>query len=69
VCGAILRHLREITTPEAPLTKLKAQERCLSEVPNAYPGAFKRAWAELETSCKRGRQARSESVLTDRETS
>ena len=55
VCGAILRHLREITTLEAPLTKLEAQRRCLVEVPNAYPEAFKRAWAALEPSCKRGR--------------
>jgi hypothetical protein len=31
-------------TPEAPLTKLEAQRRCLAEVPNAYPGAFKKAW-------------------------
>jgi hypothetical protein len=52
---AILRHLREITTPEAPITKLEAQQRCLAEVRNAYPEAFKKAWAELETSCKRGR--------------
>jgi hypothetical protein len=55
VCVAIVHHLREITTPEAPLTKLEAQQRCLAEVPNAYPEAFKKAWAELETSCKRGR--------------
>jgi hypothetical protein len=52
---AILRHLREIMTPEAPLTKREAQRRCLVEVANAYPGAFKRAWTELEPSCKRGR--------------
>jgi len=52
---AILRHLREIMTPEAPLTKLEAQRRCLVEIANAYPGAFKRAWTELEPSCKRGR--------------
>jgi hypothetical protein len=55
VSGAVLRHLREIMTPEAPLTKLEAQRRCLAEVPNAYPGAFKKAWVELETSYKRGR--------------
>jgi hypothetical protein len=55
VCKAILGHLRKITTPEAPLTKLDAQQRCLLEVPNAYSEAFKRAWAELEPSCKRGR--------------
>jgi hypothetical protein len=52
---AILRHLREIMTPEAPLTKLEAQERCLAEVPHAYPEGFRKAWAELEPSCKRGR--------------
>ena len=55
VSGAILRHLRGITTPEAPLTKLEAQRRCLAEVPNAYPAAFGKAWAELDPSCKRGR--------------
>jgi hypothetical protein len=55
VSGAILRHLRQIMTPEAPLTRLEAQQRCMAEVPNAYPGAFKKAWAELEASSKRGR--------------
>jgi hypothetical protein len=55
VYGATLRHLREIMTPEAPLTKREAQRRCLTEVPNAYLEAFKKAWAELEPSCKRGR--------------
>jgi hypothetical protein len=55
VRGEILDHLRDIMTPEAPLTKSEAQRRCLAEVANAYPGAFKRAWAELEPSCKRGR--------------
>ena len=55
VAGAILRHLKEIMTPEASLTKLEAQRRCLAEVANAYPAAFKTAWAELETSFKWGR--------------
>jgi hypothetical protein len=55
VRGAILRRLREIMTPEAPLTKLEAQHRCLAEVPGAYLGAFKKAWSELEPSWKRGR--------------
>ena len=55
VSGAILRHLRKIMTPEAPLTKLEAKGRCLAEVPNAYPEAFKKAWAKLEPSYKRGR--------------
>jgi len=55
VYGAIRRHLGEIMTPEAPLTKREAQRRCLAEVPNAYLEAFKRAWAELDPSCKRGR--------------
>ena len=55
VSGAILRHLRKIMPPAAPLTKLEARRRCMAEVPNAYPGAFKKAWAELEPSFKRGR--------------
>ena len=55
VFTAVRRHLREIMSPEAPLTKLEAQRRCLAEVPNAYPAAFKKAWAELDPSCKRGR--------------
>jgi hypothetical protein len=55
VSAAILRHLREIMMPEAPLTKPEAQRRCMAEVPNAYPGAFKRAWMQLERSLKRGR--------------
>ena len=52
---AILRHLRQLMTAEAPLTKLEAQQRCMAEVPHAYPEAFKKAWAELEPSCKRAR--------------
>jgi hypothetical protein len=55
VSNAILRHLRKIMPSGAPLTKLEAQRRCMAEVPNAYPGAFKKAWAELEPSFKRGR--------------
>ena len=55
VSGAILRHLRKIMPPAAPLTKLEAGRRCMAEVPNSYPGAFKKAWAELEPSFKRGR--------------
>ena len=53
--GAILRQLRQISTAEAPLTKREAQQRCMTEVPNAYPKAFKNAWAKLESSYKRGR--------------
>jgi hypothetical protein len=52
---AILRYLRQIMTPETPLTKLEAQRRCMAEVPHAYPEAFKKAWGVLEPSCKRGR--------------
>jgi hypothetical protein len=52
---AVLRHLRQFMTPEAPLTKLEAQQRCMAEVPHAYPEAFKKAWAELEPSRKRAR--------------
>lgn len=55
VFTAVLRHLREIMSPEAPLTKLEAQRRCMAEVPNAYRAAFGKAWAELDPSCKRGR--------------
>jgi hypothetical protein len=53
--AAILRYLAEISTPEAPLTKAKACERCLAEVPNAYFAAFEKAWRQLEPSRKRGR--------------
>jgi hypothetical protein len=55
VSAAIVRHLREIMSAEALLTKLEAQRRCMAEVPNAYPAAFKKAWAELDPSCKRQR--------------
>jgi hypothetical protein len=53
--AAILRYLRSIMSAEAPLTKLEARQRCLAEVDNAYPGAFNKAWAELEPSRKRRR--------------
>jgi hypothetical protein len=55
VSRAILRHLREIMSSQAPLTKLEAQRRCIAEVPNAYPEAFRRAWAQLDPSYKRQR--------------
>jgi hypothetical protein len=55
VAVAILRHLNEISTPERPLTRPEARDRCLAEVANAYPEAFKRAWARLDPSRKRGR--------------
>jgi hypothetical protein len=55
VVGAILRHLQKIMIPEAPLPKPEAQKRCMAEVPNAYPGAFEKAWAQLEATRKRGR--------------
>jgi hypothetical protein len=55
VTGAILRHLREISTAERPLTKAEATIRCEAEVPNAYPEAFRKAWAQLEPSRKLGR--------------
>ena len=57
VSNAILEHLREIMTPEASLTKVEAQKRCLAEVPNAYPGAFEKTWS-VQTSADhcRGRQ-------------
>jgi len=53
--GEMLRHLREIMTPEPPLTKVEARQRCMAEVPNAYLEAFKQAWMELDSSYKRGR--------------
>ena len=55
VSAVILCHRRKIMIPEAPLTKSEAQRRCMAEVPNAYPGAFKKAWIQLEPSLKRGR--------------
>jgi hypothetical protein len=55
VSGVILLHLRTIMTPAAPLTRAEAQRRCLAEVCDASPGAFQKAWAILDPSCKRGR--------------
>ena len=55
VTGAILRRLGEISTPEAPLTKAEAWRRCHAEVPDAYPEAFRKAWAQLEPARKLGR--------------
>ncbi len=52
--GQTLRHLREISTPEAPLTRAEASERCLAEVAGAYPEAVRKAWAQLEPARKRG---------------
>ena len=54
VAVAVLEHLRRISTPEAPLMRAHARQRCLEEVPNAYPAAFKRAWKQLEPARKRG---------------
>ena len=51
----ILHRLQEIMKPEAPLTKAEAWERCLAEVPRAYPAGLEKAWAKLDPSCKRGR--------------
>jgi hypothetical protein len=51
--------------PDAPLTELEAQRRCMAEVPNAYPAAFEKAWAELDPSCKRGAASRVREALTD----
>jgi hypothetical protein len=58
VSAVILLHLQTIMTPAAPLTRAEAQRRCFAEVPDAYPGAFKQAWAILDPSCKRGRGQR-----------
>lgn len=55
VSTAILHRLQEIMKNGAPLTKAQAWERCLAEVPRAYPAAFEKAWAKLDPSCKRGR--------------
>jgi hypothetical protein len=52
---AILCHLRKISTEEHPLTKAVALDRCLAEVPGAYPEAFRRAWRSLEPTQKRHR--------------
>ena len=58
VSGVILLYLQTIMAPAAPLTRAEAQQRCLAEVPDAYPGAFKKAWAILDPSCKRRRGQR-----------
>jgi hypothetical protein len=55
VSGVILQHLQTITTPAGPLTRADAQRRCLAEVPDAFPEAFKKAWAILDPSHKKGR--------------
>ena len=55
VSGVILQHLQTITTPAAPLARADAQRRCLAEVPDAFPGAFRKAWAILDPSHKKGR--------------
>jgi hypothetical protein len=55
VSKAILRHLQKISSPQAPLTKSGAEQRCMTEVPNAYPEAFKKAWGDLDPAYKRGR--------------
>jgi len=51
----ILRHLEEIMTPEAPLTKVEARQRCRDEVPGFYLAAFEKGWSDLDRSRKRGR--------------
>jgi hypothetical protein len=56
--GLILRYLQEIMTPQAPLAKHEARERCIAEVGGAYPAAFEKAWGQLERSRKRGRGKR-----------
>jgi hypothetical protein len=55
VSPAILQHLQTIMTPDVPLTRAEAQRRCLAEVPDAFPEAFKQAWAILHPCYKRGR--------------
>jgi hypothetical protein len=55
ISGAILRHLQAIMSSAARLTRAEAQQRCLVEVPNAYPEAFKKAWALLDASYKKAR--------------
>ena len=52
---ASLLHLQTIMTPAVPLTRAEAQRRCLAEVPDAYPEAFKKAWVRLDPVCKRPR--------------
>jgi hypothetical protein len=58
VSGVILQHLQTIMGPAAPLTRADALQQCLAEVPDAHPAAFKKAWAMLDPSCKRGRGRR-----------
>jgi hypothetical protein len=53
--AAIRGYVEEISTPEAPLTKAEARERCLKEVPGARPRAFEKAWARVDPARKRGR--------------
>jgi len=55
ISGVILQYLQTITTPTAPLTRADAQRRCLAQVPDAFPEAFRKAWAILDPSHKRGR--------------
>jgi len=55
VSELILRHLRTIMNPAAPLTRADAQRHCLAEVRGAYPEAFEKAWGILDPSCKRAR--------------
>jgi hypothetical protein len=65
VSAAILRHLRRIMSPEAPLTKIEASRRCLAEVPNAYPGGFCEGMGRIGTLLQeRAWQARAERVVT-----
>ena len=58
VSDAILRHLQAISTRTGPLTKADARRLCFAEVPDAYPEAFNKAWANLDSSCKQGRGER-----------
>jgi hypothetical protein len=65
VSRVILQHLQTITTPAAPLTRADAQRRCLAELPDAFPEAFKKAWAILDPSHKRGRGRRAVAGRTE----
>jgi hypothetical protein len=58
VSGIILQHLQTMTTPATRPTRADTQRRCLAEVPDAFPEAFKKAWAILDPSHKRGRGGR-----------
>lgn len=55
VAGAILCYLQTIMSPGAALSKPEARERCLAEVPNAYPAAFEEGWRRLNPALKRKR--------------